>query len=282
MKCDLVQDRLSAFIDNEVGVDEQLRIEQHLKTCESCRSQVSQFLAIGNLMRQSEQVVDTDAVWNRVSGHFGNDPHLVIHSQATSPILMRKWVYAILATAASLAIFSFVASRSRLGDLTENGDLHAKHEHAALAVDFQEVFRSAQKEPRVAVAKLVAKYQGQELNKAETITYLGYEPALFRSLPAGFTRASTHVLNMPCCKCSATICERRDGTSLVVFEHKEEQPMWFGDASSIETQCAGQTCKIIESAGQLAVSWKSHDRQLTMIGANDISEVSTWVETMKL
>ncbi|MCU0713814.1 MAG: hypothetical protein MUC43_17280 [Pirellula sp.] len=60
--------------------------------------------------------------------------------------------------------------------------------------------------------------------------------------------------------------------------------MWFGDSPSIETQCAGKTCKIVESesAGQLAVSWKSEDRQLTMIGANDISEVNQWVASMKL
>ena len=49
-----------------------------------------------------------------------------------------------------------------------------------------------------------------------------------------------------------------------------------------ETQCSGTQCRIIESAGQLAVSWRQKDRQFTMVGATDVDEVSQWVETLKL
>jgi hypothetical protein len=67
-----------------------------------------------------------------------------------------------------------------------------------------------------------------------------------------------------------------------VFEHKDEQPVWFGNAPCIETQCAGKPCKIVESAGSLAVTWQSNDRQLTMVGAKDVSEVSEWVSALKM
>ncbi len=69
---------------------------------------------------------------------------------------------------------------------------------------------------------------------------------------------------------------------MIVFEHKDEQSVWFGDLPCIETQCSGKQCRIIESAGQLAVSWRQNDRQFTMIGAADVAEVSQWVETLKL
>ena len=66
--------------------------------------------------------------------------------------------------------------------------------------------------------------------------------------------------------------------SLIVFEHKDEKPVWFEDLPAIETQCSETQCRIIESAG----SWRQKERQYTMIGATDISEVSQWVDTLKL
>jgi hypothetical protein len=275
MKCDWVEDKLSAYIDNELAVQERRELELHCEQCETCRKLISQYQAIGVLMRQSEARVDTDAIWDQVSRRLDDDAVVPITNKSRP----KKWVYAVLATAASVAIIWFAATNK---PTSNHDDSIASHEHAALAVDFQEVIQSAKTEPKAAIAKLVAKYQGQELDAKSTASYLGYEPAIFKSVPEGFARVSTHVLNMPCCKCSASICERSDGTSLIVFEHKDEQPVWFGDSPSIETQCAGKTCKIVEAAGQLAVSWKNEDRQLTMIGANDIAEVNQWVASMKL
>jgi len=273
MNCDWIEDKLSAYIDTEVREEDRRQIEEHCNQCESCRTMISQFVSIGRLMRQSEQRVDADAVWERVSVQLDNAQVVHVSTKTGN----RTWVYAILATSASIALLWFVVR-----DSSKEHRHDEAHQHASLAVDFQEVFRLTKTEPKAAIAKLVAKYQGQELNQTAATDYLGYEPALFRSVPEGFSRVSTHVLSMPCCKCSATLCERSDGTSLIVFEHKDEQPVWFGDAPSIETQCSGTTCKIVESAGQLAVSWKNQDRQLTVVGANDLAEVNQWVASMKL
>lgn len=273
MKCKLVEERLSAYIDKEVGEEERLQIESHCEQCDACRSSVTQFVAIGSLMRQSESRVDIDAVWDKVAARLDCRDTKPI----TTNVSLRSWLYPILATAASLTLFWYVVRND-----SSNHDSDQAHAHAAIAVDFREVIQSAKLEPRAAIEKLVSKYEGKEVDKIAAAKYLGYEPALFQSMPEGFARVSTHVLNMPCCKCSATICERGDGTSLIVFEHKDEQPVWFGNSPSIETQCSGKTCKIVEAAGQLAVSWKNEDRQLTLIGANDIAEVNQWVASMKL
>ena len=268
-------DKLSAYIDNEVGEEDRRQIEEHCDQCERCRTSVSQFRSIGRLMRQSEERVETDAVWEQVAVRLDNANALPISTQVAN----KNWIYAVLATAASILLFWFVV---RHNISTEHAHDDSSHQHASLAVDFQEVFRLTKTEPKAAIAKLVAKYQGQELGQKAATVYLGYEPALFKDVPEGFARVSTHVLNMPCCKCSATLCERSDGTSLIVFEHKDEQPVWFGDFPSIETQCSGKSCKIVESAGQLAVSWKNQDRQLTVVGANDLAEVNQWVASMNL
>ena len=272
-------DKLSAFIDNEVVDEDRRQIEEHCHHCESCLTMISQYMSIGRLMRQAEERVHTDAVWEQVAVRLDKAAVVPVSTKTTN----KNWFYAILATAASISLFWFVL----------RGNTSPKHihddadQHASLAVDFQDVFQLVKSEPKAAIAKLVAKYQGQELDQKAATDYLGYEPALFKNVPEGFARVSTHVLNMPCCKCSATLCERSDGTSLIVFEHKDEQPVWFGDSPSIETpsiemQCSGKTCKIVESAGQLAVSWRNQDRQLTVVGANDIAEVNQWVASMNL
>jgi hypothetical protein len=273
MNCNWFEDRLSAYIDNEL-VDEEIRqLELHCQDCESCRSVVLRYRSMGTLMRQSEPSVNIDGIWERVAARLDDSPIVSVSIKSQK----KYWANAILVAAASIGIVWFVA---RNNPPSKHGD--ASHDHASLAVDFQDVIRSAKKEPKAAIAKLVAKYRGEELDFETTANYLGYEPAIFKSVPVGFARVSTHVLNMPCCKCTASICERQDGTSMIVFEHKDEQPLWFGDCPSIETQCSGRTCKIVESSGQLAVSWTNADRQLTMIGANDLTEINDWIASMKL
>ena len=99
----------------------------------------------------------------------------------------KNWVYAILATVASIALFWFVV---RDNTSTEHRDDDA-HQHASLAVDFQDVFRLIKTEPKAAITELVTKYQGQELSQTAATDYLGYEPALFKSVPKGFARVSS-------------------------------------------------------------------------------------------
>lgn len=279
MKCEWAAEKLSAFIDDEVDGEERRQIEEHVERCNHCREIVTEYRAMGSLMRRSEKVVDTDAVWTQISEKL--EMQLVKLAPRDSRVnrWTKRWGISILTAAASIAFLFFAIRQSADREHDTNDPLH---NHASLAVDFEAVLHSAKAEPKQAIAKLVSKYQGRELSEVATREYLGYQPTLFNHVPEGFSRVSTHVLNMPCCKCSVTICEQNDGSSRIIFEHRDEQPAWFGDLPSIETQCAGKACKIIESAGMLAVSWKNQDRQLTMIGANDLAEVNQWVESLKL
>jgi Putative zinc-finger len=274
MNCKEVADKLSQFMDGELDSGLNARVSLHIESCDACKRDLESFRRIGEWMREVEAPVDTEGSWGRIEAAIPTKRRL---SERRS----MKWLVPALALAASVG---FVLARVIWYPTngTNTQDEHATHEHGSLAVDFRNVIEFAQLEPQKAISNLVEKYDGKQLDTESATKTIGYRPALFNHVPDGFQRVSTHVLNMPCCKCSATVCQRPNGTSLIVFEHKDEQPVWFGELPSIETQCSGTQCRIIESAGQLAVSWRQKDRQFTMVGAADVAEVSQWVETLKL
>lgn len=274
MNCKEVADRLSPFMDGELDSGLNERVSLHIESCDACKRDLESFRRIGGWMREVEAPVDTEGSWGRIEAAIPTKLRL---SERRS----MKWLVPALALAASVGfVLARVIWYPTNGTNTQHE--HATHEHGSLAVDFRNVIEFAQLEPQKAISNLVEKYDGKQLDTESATKTIGYRPALFNHVPDGFQRVSTHVLNMPCCKCSATVCQRPNGTSVIVFEHKDEQPVWFGELPSIDTQCSGTQCRIIESAGQLAVSWRQKDRQFTMVGAADVAEVSQWVETLKL
>ena len=278
MNCETFSAGLSEFMDSELDTALNDQMLLHIESCESCQDKLQSFQRIGEWMREAEVPVDTEKIWSHIASSLPVKRRIADR-------LSFKWSLPGLAVAASLAfLITRIDWNLSNGKHSENqlSHDHAAFDHNSLAVDFRQVIKLAQIDPQQAIANLIDKYDGKELDDREATQSIGYRPALFGKVPVGFERVSTHVLKMPCCKCSATICRREDGKSLIVFEHKDEQPVWFGDLPSIETQCSGTQCRIIESAGELAVSWKQKDRQFTIIGATDLAEVSQWVETMRL
>ena len=278
MNCESVSIRLSEFMDGELDSTSSELISFHLSACASCQNELQSFQRIGGWMRADEATVDTEATWNRIESALPTKKRAITRS-------LLIWGVPSLAVAASLVFVFTNLVLKPLDDWDSAKDVsHNEHVHDrdSLAVDFRQVIDLAQTSPQQAISNLIDKYQGKQLDAEEAIKFIGYRPSLFNSVPIGFNRVSTHVLNMPCCKCTASICARQDGRSVILFEHKDEQPVWFGDLPSIETHCSGIQCRIIESAGQLAVSWKQKDRQFTMIGAADLTEVSLWIEKTRL
>ncbi|MEI7459776.1 MAG: zf-HC2 domain-containing protein [Pirellula sp.] len=274
MNCKEVADKLSPFLDGELDSGQNERVSLHIESCDACNRDLESFRRIGERMREVETPVDTEGSWGRIEAAIPSKLRL-------SDRRSMKWLVLALALAASVGfVLARVTWYPTNGTNTQHE--HATHEHGSLAVDFRNVIQFAQLEPQKAISNLVEKYDGKQLDTESATKYVGYRPALLTRVPDGFQRVSTHVLNMPCCKCTATVCQRTNGTSVIVFEHKDEQPVWFGDLPSIDTQCSGTQCRIIESAGQLAVSWRQKDRQFTMVGAADVAEVSQWVETLKM
>ncbi len=272
MKCQVAASKLSALLDEELDLSELSQVRQHVAGCEFCREEIRRLEQLGEALRSSEALVDINSMWSSIERRLE-----VARPQSSFWFRSSQTGWAIAASALFIlvGIAWLLQSNVRLGKDIE-------HNHTSLAVDFQPAIELVSTDPVKALQKLVEKYQGKQLSGDETAKYLGYQPATSKSVPNGFKLVSTHVLDMPCCKCSASICQRVDGSSLIVFEHKYEQPLWFGKSSSTVEQCAGVECRIVESAGQLAVSWRRGQRQFTMTGATDRSEVEKWIQTMDL
>ena len=279
MNCNDVVDKLSQFMDGELDSVLSEQMSMHIDSCDSCKNDLESHRRLGIWMREIESPVDTEVVWSRIEVAI---PIKLRKDDRRSVKWPLKWAFPPLALAASLGFVMARVTWFPASGTSQLSQEHAIHDHDSLAVDFRSVIDLAQSDPQRAISSLIKKYDGRSLDAEAATKYIGYRPSLFSTMPDGFQRISTHVLNMPCCKCTATVCQRPNGTSLIVFEHKDEQPVWFGDLPSIETQCSGTQCRIIESAGQLAVSWRQNDRQFTIIGATDVAEVSQWVEPLKL
>jgi hypothetical protein len=128
--------------------------------------------------------------------------------------------------------------------------------------------------PHAVVDELSAQYQGALVSLDAARELLGYDPVAAKLPSAGYRVASTHVLKMPCCKCPASLCVREDGSEFLIFEHNEEQPMWFGDSPTISAKCGGQVCHCVQMPDQLAVTWKVGTRHVTAVGVNGLEEIA--------
>jgi hypothetical protein len=88
---------------------------------------------------------------------------------------------------------------------------------------------------------------------------------------------STNVINMPCCTCVETVCQRSDGSRLVIFEHNDLDPQWFDDRPEIAAHCQGRQCRLVEVNDRLAATWSHDQRHITVIGIQDLDELSQLV-----
>jgi hypothetical protein len=130
--------------------------------------------------------------------------------------------------------------------------------------------------PEQAQEVLRSRYDGRPLGSGSLGTGQ-FTPNAPQALPHGFTRLGTYVLDMPCCTCTQTIYKNAAGDVLALFEHSENQRMWFGNRPIIEATCDGQSTLVVQLHDRLAASWKCGPRHLTVIGARNIEQVAELV-----
>jgi len=149
------------------------------------------------------------------------------------------------------------------------------HERVAPVVgQFMEQFG---KNPEAAQRFLLANCNGQAMNLDVAAKRLGYRPAASSGLPHGYALDAVYVLKAPCCTCVESLCRSADGTVLAVFEHDNEQPMWFGSLPMVKVRCGGRHCSIVQLDGQLAASWKATTRHFTIVGLRDVEHMVKFV-----
>ena len=64
---------------------------------------------------------------------------------------------------------------------------------------------------------------------------------------------------------------------LCVFEHDDDQPLWFGDRPTSSKVFFGKPTRLVQVDGCLAATWQQERRHITVIGAKDVEEVTRLV-----
>lgn len=262
MNCEEVRARLSEFYDGELPADKTAEISEHVNSCDACTAELRFFGQIGGLFREQCDLSTASGHWAKIAvrlkeqtGRFG--PWRFPQS------LFRLLPLIVASLIAAVAIGYWAAWRTS-PDQVER--VAAAHVHKTLT-------RFPQK-PHAVVDELSAQYQGTLVSLDAAKELLGYDPAVAKLPSAGYRVTSTHVLKMPCCTCSASLCVRDDGSEFLIFEHNEKQPLWFGDSPAISAQCCGKVCHCAQMPDQLAVTWKVGTRYVTAVGVNGLEEIT--------
>jgi hypothetical protein len=132
--------------------------------------------------------------------------------------------------------------------------------------------------PEEAQQILLTSYEGRPTSLQEAASVLGYLPVVAKGLPPGYTLDQAYLLKMPCCTCTQVVCRKVDGHSIAIFEHDTDQPMWFGHRPTLDCICHDMPTSVVQVGDQLAATWKIGQRFITIIGANDLEEVTQFVE----
>lgn len=148
-------------------------------------------------------------------------------------------------------------------------DEHDNH----MAVNFDHYLKEFVHDTKQAQEVLVSAYPNQTVDLEQAAQQLKYKPAATKELPDGYALDSVQVFEMPCCKCIQCIYKKVDNSTLVLFEHDTDQPIWFGERPAVTCQCNGKSTRIVTYGGQLAASWPSGKRHLTLVGAHDAKQI---------
>lgn len=268
MRCAEVQDRLSAYYDGELSSDLCSAVDAHLESCEHCAQELDRFRELSALAQKLNEPEPPADLWPELERALDEQ-----HRESSVTLgNIRAWLFtprtALAATVAAVFVAVGLAWwMYRAGQ--------GPHDH--LAVDFAAYVDEFQDRPQAAQQLLLARYPGKPVELEEAASELGYVPAVAHGLPEDYLLDTVYVWDMPCCKCVQSVCTRRDGTTVAIFEHNEDQPTWFGRRPSVDVHCNGRPCKIFEVESQLAASWTSGRRRITVVGLRDVNDVSELV-----
>ncbi len=261
MNCSQIQEMLSAYFDGELDLAKQRPIAKHLKQCSRCATQLAGYSKLAKLANELPVPIAPKDGWSELAPLLDAPTTPATHVAASKPTFMSK--PRALALAATILI---VVGAGWFGYRM----WAPEHMHTAMLGHYIEEF---QRDPAAAQQLLLAQYPSEAVVAEMVVQRVGYRPAVADGMPRGYAIESTFVMEMPCCTCVQTLCKRTDGSTLVVFEHNDENAKWLGKRSSTMASCAGKSCCITKLDSQIAATWKRGKRHMTLIGAKDVQEV---------
>lgn len=269
MKCSEAQERLSAFVDGELPAELHGQVETHVRECDSCAAHVAFALELSERVRALDDPTPPRGLWNAIEDDLLRDSPT---SASRGADLARSWRRPSSAWAVAAAILVLVTA-----GVWTSREFWSDHSHDSMAANFDLYLAKFAVDPEHAHETLVATYGGQLIEPEVAQAMFGYHPVAANGGATGLTVEQVYALDMPCCRCTLSVCRRSDGEVVTVLEHLEPQPIWFGDRSRVECLCDGRPTSIVQINGKLAASWRHDNRHVTVVGANDLEEVTRLV-----
>ena len=264
MNCSQIQDLLSAYFDGELPDESNRTVTEHLESCSDCTGELAGFRNLSAMAGRFPTPPSPKSNWRQLENAL--DDESAVAPDRRNGHWRMSWRRHLALAATMLLVVGLGWTGYKMAA--------PEHKHARVFGHYLEEF---QRDPARAQGMLLTEYKGEPLDAGSAIQTVGYRPAVANGLPEGYSIESTYVMEMPCCTCVQTLCKRSDGSVLVVFEHDDEQPNWFGGLPDIIANCGGMQCSLVELESQLAASWKRGKRHMTIIGARDVAEVDKMV-----
>jgi len=271
MNCATARELLSAFHDHELQPELEAEVQDHIGECVECAKRLTEF---GELSRMASELRNRGApasVWPDLKSKLDEAPQTRPTPTVGSIRRQRRMLGLAIAASLVLGLVSWgLLVRWRQSD--EHGQ-----DHISVAANFGRYLNEFDQNPERAQLELLSNYDGRAVDLDEAARTLRYPPVAPDMLPNGFARDGVYLLKMPCCLCVQTIYKNEAGARLVVFEHVDDQPLWFGDRPIIKAQCHGMPTSLVQVDDRLAATWKRHERFITLIGLRGVEEVSQLV-----
>ncbi len=261
MNCPEIQQLLSPFVDGELTAEVDASVQSHIEGCPNCAQELAAFQAISALAGSMPVPQPVPGAWAALESRL-DATQAVVAMVPSRPKRYRPSRNVVVATAFLILAgigLSFYLER----------DEHDNH----LAVNFDRYLKEFIHDPGQAQQVLAAAYRHQTVSLEQATQQLRYEPAATRGLPDGYALDAVQVFDMPCCKCIQCIYTNADKSVLTLFEYDSDQPLWFGKRPAVTCRCNGKSTRIVTFDGQLAASWPSGKRHLTLIGARDVKQL---------
>ncbi len=264
MDCSSARQHLSAFHDGELPPDIQAAVSKHLDGCPECARRRAEFQEVSQTAAELPTPRVPADIWPQI------ETTLAIKVPRQRAVLvnliLRRRAWIGLATAAVVVV---AASTAAIVWLEQ-----AEHGHGYVAVNFGRYLDEFERNPDAAQQVLLSNYEGQAVSYDEAAARVRYQPVTPERLPNGLSRKAVYLLRMPCCTCVQAIYQGTDGEKLVVFEHVDDQPVWFGTRPTIQARCNGMPCSLVQVDDRLAATWKRNGRYVTIVGADDVEQVA--------
>ncbi|MGD9853622.1 MAG: zf-HC2 domain-containing protein [Planctomycetaceae bacterium] len=272
MNCSEAKTLISAYYDGELADDLRARVSEHLDQCADCSQELRGFERLSWIAHTLSSPTPPKHLWKRIETELdqGLDVERSPRTQMDASTRRSLSLPRLFVLAATVLV------AVGIGWFAWQGWFSTGH-HDHFTAEFGHYLAEFRRDPAAAQQFLLAQYEHHSVAPNDAVERVGYRPIVADGVPPEYTIESTHVMKMPCCTCVQCVCQRSDGSVLVVYEHNDDDPRWFGNRPSITVNCDGTKCSLVELEDSIAASWKHVNRHITLIGIRDVAEVAKLV-----